>query len=53
MTGGGFGGCVIALVDQSGASAISDASVAAAERGGFPVPTIFQAIASGGAARIR
>lgn len=53
MTGGGFGGCVIALVDQQDAARIADSCVAAAARGGFPSPAIFEAVASGGAARVR
>ncbi|HWC23147.1 MAG TPA: galactokinase [Flexivirga sp.] len=52
MTGGGFGGCVIALVDQQDAAAVADACVAAAADGGFPTPSVFEAVASGGAARI-
>lgn len=53
MTGGGFGGCVIALVDQGDAAAVADACVRAAEQAGHPTPAIFQAVASGGADRIR
>lgn len=53
MTGGGFGGCVIALVDVADAEPVADACVAAAARGGHPAPSIFLAVASGGADRIR
>ncbi|GAB3494532.1 galactokinase [Flexivirga lutea] len=53
MTGGGFGGCVIALVDHDDAATVADACVAATARGGFPAPAVFEAVASGGAARIR
>lgn len=53
MTGGGFGGCVIALVDADHAESVADACVAAAAHGGFAAPTVFEAVASAGAARIR
>lgn len=53
MTGGGFGGCVIALVDRDDAAAVADACVEAAARDGHPTPAIFQAVASGGADRLR
>ena len=53
MTGGGFGGCVIALVDRDATETVAQACVAAATDGGFSTPTIFEAVASGGAARLR
>jgi len=53
MTGGGFGGCVIALVDRQSAQTVAQACVTAAADGGFATPTVFEAVASGGAARLR
>ena len=53
MTGGGFGGCVIALVDREAAEPIAAACTTAAAAGGFATPTVFEAAASGGAARTR
>jgi galactokinase len=52
MTGGGFGGSVIALVDGGSAEAVAEACVAAAKRGGFATPSVFEAVASGGAAQV-
>jgi galactokinase len=52
ITGGGFGGCVIALVDSD----VFDAAVAAVDgaykRNGFDPPTAFAAVASKGARRL-
>ncbi len=52
MTGGGFGGCVIALVDAADAPSV----VAAVERPfaahGFDPPSSFPAVPSDGARRI-
>jgi galactokinase len=52
MTGGGFGGCVLALVESSAvpsvAAAVEDAYAAA----GFAAPTWFPAAPSGGASRL-
>nr|WP_279671565.1 galactokinase [Flexivirga meconopsidis] len=53
MTGGGFGGCVIALVEDTAAESVAQACVDAAARGGFPTPTAFEAVPSAGAARLR
>ncbi len=52
MTGGGFGGCVIALVDDEAAGAVETAVTAAFERSGFSRPHIFSAVAGSGARRI-
>jgi galactokinase len=53
LTGGGFGGCAIALVPARRAVAVADAVMASAAAKGFPVPTLFPAVPSGGAERIR
>lgn len=53
MTGGGFGGCVIALVDQDEAESVARACIRAAADREHPTPAIFRAVASGGADRIR
>jgi galactokinase len=52
MTGGGFGGCAIALVLASAASAVAGAIAGAFAGHGFNAPTHFIAHAAGGAARI-
>lgn len=52
MTGGGFGGCVIALVDADAVDTVTAACEAAAAAGGFARPTAFEAVASGGAGRL-
>ena len=49
MTGGGFGGCVISLVDATAAEAVAAAVRAAALRCGYPAPTITQTRAGDGA----
>ena len=49
MTGGGFGGCVIALVPVERAEAVGDAVRQAVERAGFDPPTIGITEASAGA----
>jgi galactokinase len=41
MTGGGFGGCVLALVDASRADAVSSAVASAFEAAGFTAPDPF------------
>jgi galactokinase len=48
MTGGGFGGCVLALVDGSRAESVSAAVTAAFESAGFTAPDSFVATPSGG-----
>lgn len=53
QTGGGFGGCVIALVDQPAAQTVAQACVSAAAAGGFNEPKSFIAVPSDGARRIR
>lgn len=52
MTGGGFGGCVIALVDVEGVDDAVAAARRAAHDGGFPEPEPFVALASAGAHRL-
>jgi galactokinase len=52
MTGGGFGGCVLALVDADRAGATADAAAAAYARHGFTAPTPFVAVPSAGATRL-
>jgi galactokinase len=52
LTGGGFGGCAIALVPAQRAVAVADAVIAAAAGHGFAVPTLFPAVPSAGAGRI-
>jgi galactokinase len=49
MTGGGFGGCVIALVSGSKVDAVSDAVRAAASEFGYPEPTVSRTHAGRGA----
>jgi galactokinase len=51
MTGGGFGGCTIALVDSTGAAAISDAIDVSFADAGFTAPEHFLATPSAGAYR--
>jgi galactokinase len=52
MTGGGFGGCVLALVDADRADATIQAVAAAYDRHGFRAPTTFVAVPSQGATRL-
>ncbi|MGZ8179155.1 galactokinase [Williamsia sp. SKLECPSW1] len=49
MTGGGFGGCVIALVETARVDTLVASVVAAAEHAGGPTPTAFTARAGRGA----
>jgi galactokinase len=51
MTGGGFGGCVIALVSSDAVEPVSRAVRDAFQRARFTPPVIFPATPSGGAAR--
>jgi galactokinase len=51
LTGGGFGGCAIALVPADLAVAVSIAVTEAAAVRSYPVPTVIPAIPSGGAGR--
>ena len=52
MTGGGFGGCVLALIDAGQADTTSAAVAAAYERHGFPAATTWVAVPGAGASRI-
>jgi galactokinase len=52
MTGGGFGGCILALIDADRADAVIGAVEAAYERHGFTAPTTFVAVPSKGATRL-
>ncbi|MER7168222.1 galactokinase [Micromonospora sp. NPDC000207] len=49
MTGGGFGGCVLALVDADRTEAVAAAVTAAYSDRGFTPPTIFTALPAPGA----
>jgi len=49
MTGGGFGGAAIALVEESSARAVSDAVIRAFAGAHFQTPVIFSATPHGGA----
>ena len=49
MTGGGFGGCVIALVDRGLATAVTKAVEHAFAAAGYEHPEAFVAVASAGA----
>ena len=53
MTGGGFGGAAIALVEDHAVGAVSDAARAAFAAAGFTEPHIFTVTASAGAHRDR
>jgi galactokinase len=53
MTGGGFGGCVIALVPESAIEAVTTEISAAVGVAGFNKPTLVRATASSGAGRVR
>ncbi|CAL9464041.1 Galactokinase [Nocardiopsis dassonvillei] len=52
ITGGGFGGCVIALVDAGRADAVADSVRRAYEERGFAEPAFFAALPSPGARRL-
>jgi len=52
MTGGGFGGCVLALVDASMAIEVSSAVADAFRRQGYANPATFVATPSAGAHRL-
>jgi galactokinase len=52
MTGGGFGGCVLALVDAPAAPAIVSAVAEAFARRGYTAPASFVATPSAGAHRV-
>jgi galactokinase len=52
MTGAGFGGCVIALVESSAVEAVEVAVARAFDERGFAAPAAFEALPSGGARRL-
>jgi galactokinase len=52
MTGGGFGGCVLALIDADRAGATAAAVAEAYDERGFTAPTSWVATAGPGAARL-
>jgi galactokinase len=52
MTGGGFGGCVIALIDAASAGRVFDAISIAFADGGFAAPVRIPALASDGAGQL-
>jgi galactokinase len=52
ITGGGFGGCVIALLESSEVAAAVAAVEAAYQTFGFAPPSAFAAVASDGAHRL-
>jgi galactokinase len=52
MTGGGFGGCVIALVEAATAESVADAVAAAFAAAGFDPPAWFVSAPSAGAHRV-
>lgn len=53
ITGGGFGGCVIALVDDGRVDSCTEAVRAAFSERGFDAPEVFTALPSKGAHRLR
>jgi len=53
MTGGGFGGCVIALVPEAAIDAVTTEISVAVRAAGFDKPTLVRATASSGAGRVR
>ena len=53
MTGGGFGGCVIALVPEGRLRAVGDAVRSAARAAGYEEPVISQTHAASGAGAMR
>lgn len=52
MTGAGFGGCALALVDLAHTSRVSDAVASALVAAGLPSPAVFPARPSAGARRL-
>jgi galactokinase len=52
MTGGGFGGCVVALVEADRAQQVEAAVTAAFSERGFTAPAAFEALPSAGAHRL-
>jgi galactokinase len=53
MTGGGFGGCVLALVDADATDRVAAAVVDAYAEAGYDPPETFPAVPSDGAHRVR
>jgi galactokinase len=53
MTGGGFGGCTVSLVDADRADDVGRAVTAAFAAAGFAAPTCFTTAPSAGARRVR
>ena len=53
MTGGGFGGCAVAVVRLERQHAVTDAVHAAFRRAGHRAPDVFPVVASDGAHRLR
>jgi galactokinase len=51
MTGGGFGGAAIALIEADAERAVSDAVAAAFAEAGFAAPHLFTVVPSAGARR--
>ncbi|MBV9028816.1 MAG: galactokinase [Pseudonocardiales bacterium] len=49
MTGGGFGGSALVLLERTATAAVTHAVVAAAARRGHPEPTVYEALPSRGA----
>ncbi|MFJ5546598.1 galactokinase [Streptomyces sp. NPDC093225] len=52
MTGGGFGGCVIALVPEDGSAAVTAAVTAAFRTAGHAPPAVLPAVPSAGVRRV-
>jgi galactokinase len=52
MTGGGFGGCVLALIDAPFADAVTEVVSKAFAEAGFTAPVTHPAVPSGGASRV-
>ena len=52
MTGGGFGGCMIALVESSQTRAVGEAVAEEFRRHGFPAPWSFPTPAAPGAEQL-
>jgi galactokinase len=52
MTGGGFGGCIIALVSRGEADRVAEAVAESFARAGFDAPSHFLGVPSAGARRI-
>jgi galactokinase len=53
MTGGGFGGSAIVLLEEEAAAKVGDAVTAAFAAHGHPAPRLFEAVPAAGAHRVR